>query len=161
LNLFNLNLIERFLTLTSFSICDRLICDYLDESQENEASSECIELMFAQFNDPNEAGHTRFSPRNLNAGGTIISVRKSLLIEKLQIFQKDTSLLNRREYPVRTRVPASAFADFLRFREGELFELREATVLFFEASAKSSDLRRSLMHVRHLNSHADGPMSRW
>jgi hypothetical protein len=53
---------------------------------------------------------------NFKVSGKIFSVKKSLLVEKLALFQTDPSLLSAEDYKVKTQVPESVFAEFLQSR---------------------------------------------
>jgi TPR repeat protein len=67
---------------------------------------------------------------SLNSDGTIFAVRKTALLEKLRIFQEDTSRLNVSEYQVKTRVPSAIFGDFVKYVEGEPVQVTEANFSF-------------------------------
>jgi hypothetical protein len=55
---------------------------------------------------------------NLRAAGKIFQVKKTVLCEKLRLFQADPSLLNSAEYEVRSRVPGPIVEAFVKIIEG-------------------------------------------
>jgi hypothetical protein len=64
---------------------------------------------------------------SLNVSGKIFSVKKSQLVEMTGLFQTATSLLNAEDYEVRTQVPESVFAEFVRMIEGGKITVSEET----------------------------------
>jgi hypothetical protein len=64
---------------------------------------------------------------NLRLGEEIFPVKKTDLLEKLALFQKDPALLSSDDYEVKTNVPSADFEDFLRIVEGGPLSVSEAT----------------------------------
>jgi hypothetical protein len=62
----------------------------------------------------------------LNCNGTRLNVRKSHLVEKLQIFFDDPALLTNPEYEVHTSVGVPPFTDFVKSVQGESIDITAA-----------------------------------
>jgi hypothetical protein len=56
---------------------------------------------------------------NLKVGEKIFPVKKTVLLEKLRLFQNDPSLLRLKEYEVQTKVSPSVFSVFVRMIDGD------------------------------------------
>jgi hypothetical protein len=70
----------------------------------------------------------RSSPNlNLKVSGKIFSVKKSLLVEKTDLFQTDPFLLTAEEYEVKAQVPESVFAEFVQLIESGEITVSEET----------------------------------
>jgi hypothetical protein len=65
---------------------------------------------------------------NLKIGVKVFPVKKSVLLDNLDLFQKNPSLLESEEYEVQTNVSPSVFSEFLRMVKGGEIALSAATV---------------------------------
>jgi hypothetical protein len=65
---------------------------------------------------------------SLISSGRTFFVRKSQLLEKLNLFRENPTLLTESEYRVRTDSPPEAFSTFLTFLNGGSIEIVSATI---------------------------------
>jgi hypothetical protein len=75
------------------------------------------------------------STLNLKVGEKIFPVKKSVLSNRLGLFQETPSLLESEEYEVQTKVSLSVFSAFVYLLEGDRVGLHEATVESFRLLA--------------------------
>jgi hypothetical protein len=79
---------------------------------------------------------------NLNLGGKIFPVKKTVLYGKCGLFQDNPSLLGSSEYEVQTKVSAPIFSDFVRIFEGVPIEVSATNFESFRLLAKEFDFER-------------------
>jgi hypothetical protein len=86
------------------------------------------------------SGPPKRSPTlNLNVGGKIFPVKKTVLLEKLGLFLDNPSLLGASEYEVQTKVSPPIFSDFVRILEGVPIEVSATNFKSFRLLSKEFD----------------------
>jgi hypothetical protein len=71
-----------------------------------------------------------------------LNVRKSHLIEKLQIFLDDPALLKNPEYEVQTSVDVPTFTNFVKSVQGESIDITAAFLRFAQSLVSRTSHRR-------------------